>query len=278
MLVIKKVLVPIDLSGRSGPAVEHGVNIAEHFKAEVIFLHVVPPITSDAAQASGYPDGITPTEDTEKKLDEILAAFLEKTAPGATGERIVVRGDPATVITHVAKKRDVQLMVMPTTGGGAFRRYVMGSVTARVLDASACTILTGLHVESISAFEPRPYHRVGCAVDLRGSSSDALQQAQGFASVYGANVIAIHAVSPHESSMESGTIEGARALLKRLLKEAGIDSEPVVEIGSPEEILLKTAREQALDLLVAERRGPGGVEFDVIRKSPCPVLSVCCGE
>ena len=42
LLEIKKILVPVDFSGRSSAAAEHAVVMANHFHSDLIFAHVIP--------------------------------------------------------------------------------------------------------------------------------------------------------------------------------------------------------------------------------------------
>ena len=293
MLKIQRILVPVDLSSRSGPAVRHGVNIAKHFNADLIVLHAIPSLPYDAALAGGYPGAFTwsPSPDSEKRLDQILANFLEETVPGHSFERIVARAEPAELITRIVEERDIDLIVMPTSGRGAFRRFILGSVTTKVLNDVDCPVLTGAHVDGISAFALTPYNKVACAVDLGEHSAQVLSKGKDFAAAYRADMTAIHAISalaespvfsakgsaPPESSLK----QRAESETERLLDEANVSAESVVEYGSPEEIIPKIVDSADIDLLVVGRHGSEGNlsgllthAYGLIRKSPCPVLSV----
>ena len=79
-------------------------------------------------------------------------------------------------------------VVMPTHGHGAFRRFVLGSVTAKVLHDVHCPVLTGAHVEEIAPYSPQPYRHVACAVDLSEQSQKALCWAAEFAAAYKAKL------------------------------------------------------------------------------------------
>lgn len=293
MLKLRKILVPVDLSSRSGPAVKHGVNIAKHFNADLIVLHAIPSLPYDAALAGGYPGGLawSPSPNSAQRLDEILADFLEKTVPGHSVERIVARAEPAELIARIVAERGIDLIVMPTSGRGAFRRFILGSVTTKVLNDVDCPVLTGAHVDGISAFALKPYKKVGCAVDLGEHSAHVLDTGKDFAAAYRAGITAIHAISAlSESPVFSAKgsdppvtslKERAESETERLLEEANVSAESVVEYGSPEEIIPKIVESADVDLLVVGRHGSEGNlngllthAYGLIRKSPCPVLSV----
>src|SRR5271165_1486358 len=77
---------------------------------------------------------------SRRNLDSFLAAEFP---PGAT-QRILLSGDAATQIAEVARTGKFDLIVMPTHSG-RFRRMLLGSTTAKVLNDAACTVLTTQH-------------------------------------------------------------------------------------------------------------------------------------
>ncbi len=92
------------------------------------------------------------------------SAFLAAEFPPDTHPRIVTAGDAATEIARIAREGKFDLIVMPTHTG-FFRRMLLGSTTAKVLDDADCPVLTSTHAETIA---PRPLeHREWlCAIDL----------------------------------------------------------------------------------------------------------------
>src|SRR5690606_2324794 len=128
MLAIRKILVPVDLSARSGPAVQHGVNIAKHFNADVLVLHAIPGHPYNPVLASGYPGGLAPDPpDQEACLDELLVEFLEEAVPGYATEHLVIKAEPVAVIKRIVGERQIDLIVMPTSGHGLLRNFILGS-------------------------------------------------------------------------------------------------------------------------------------------------------
>lgn len=292
MTKIRKILVPIDFSDRSGPAIEHGVNIAKHFNAETVFLHAVPGLPYQAAFASSLPGGLlwTPGPELEQDLSERLRDLVESVVPGHSGERLVVKGPVDSVITGTVKKLGIDLVVMPTAGAGPFRRFLLGSVTAKVLNDTDCPVLTGPHVEAIEAFALRPYRRIGFAVDLDEDGRRVAQAAADFAAAYRGELTAVHALptiamggdgafgSPQMAEM---AMTHARDQLTQLLNGVDSQGEIVIEQGPPEKVVPRIAKEKELDLLVIGRHGKdgllGGVQthaYGIIRHAECPVLSV----
>jgi hypothetical protein len=75
-------------------------------------------------------------------------------------------GDPAEVILRAAEEERINLIVMPTRGYGPFRRFLLGSVTAKFCMTRGARVFTGKHVAGVESRSPTPDQRVACAVDL----------------------------------------------------------------------------------------------------------------
>ena len=58
MITIKKILVPVDLTGVSVPAIGYATSLARAHDAEVILFHVIPVETLKDGFAGGYGDGL----------------------------------------------------------------------------------------------------------------------------------------------------------------------------------------------------------------------------
>ncbi len=291
MFKIRKILTPIDFSDRSPPAVVHAVNIAKHFNAEVIFFHAVPTVPYDAAFASGFPAGFfwNLGVDAERHLGAKLDALVEEIVPGHPGERIIASGSPAPLIRDAVEKYDVDLIVMPTSGAGPFRRLLLGSTTAKVLNDVECPVFTGSHVENIDAFALRPYKRIGCAIDLRSDADRLLRCASDFAAAYRADVLAIYAIPaipdrgevPEAPRLTTLLREHAKQRTLKLVKNAQLEVPVIIGSGEPREAVKTVSQEQDLDLIVVDRQNElglfGGLNnntYGIIANASCPALTV----
>ena len=79
----------------------------------------------------------------QRDLDQALRPELD----GIAVTRLLLRGDPAQEIVKTARDRNAGLIVMSTHGHGPFYRFLLGSVTAKVLHESHCPVWTGAHLE-----------------------------------------------------------------------------------------------------------------------------------
>ena len=63
------------------------------------------------------------------------------TAAGVGVHRVAEMGDPATVILEVARREAVELIVVGSHGKSGFERFLLGSVSSRVVDHAPCDVL-----------------------------------------------------------------------------------------------------------------------------------------
>jgi nucleotide-binding universal stress UspA family protein len=150
MLKLKTILVPVDFSPRSAPIAEHAVHMAERFGSALILAHVKEP-TAYRYATYGLP-GDTGAIDASLDRDsrEQLAALVRQVSLGKPIETVDVSGDPAQQIKELIEQRHADLVMMATHGYGTFRRFILGSVTAKVLHDTGCAVFTGTHVPEVA--------------------------------------------------------------------------------------------------------------------------------
>lgn len=289
MLQINTVLAPVDFSEQTRPSVGHALNLAQHFDAATVLCHAVPS-AQYAVAMEGIPIPAVHDEEMEKRLSKQLDALAQEVAPQRDLETVVETGDPVKTIQSVAKEKSADLIVMPTRGYGPFRRFLLGSVTSKVLDGAECPVFTGTHLEDAPPFDPQSIQRVGCAVDLGERSEEVLKWAAEFAASYDAKLTVIHASpSMQAASASAPMVAGsnqeladlARTGLEKLVGKLGADVPVVVESEPIEALIRRVHEEQAIDVLIIGRHNDDGLlgklqphAYSIIRESPCPVISV----
>ncbi|MGO8708026.1 MAG: universal stress protein, partial [Terracidiphilus sp.] len=150
MGLITNILFPVDFSSSCvamGPYVKRA---AAMFGARISLIYVFDP-----ASYSGWEEFVRgPVEIADEHRQvahKRLDAFLAKEFPVSHHPRILAKGDPAKQIAETAR-HGFDLIMMPTHSG-TFRRTLLGSTTAKVLNDVDCPVATSLHAESIA---PRP--------------------------------------------------------------------------------------------------------------------------
>ena len=288
MLALTKILVPVDFSDRSVAAVRYARNLACHFHGELVLMHVLPSIPYEmggfefggVVMAEGFADRVA---EARAELDQFLGAELI----GQKVCRIVLEGDPARQIVDYAHRSDVKLIVMPTRGYGPFRRFLLGSVTAKVLHDADCPVLTSVHMEEDDLEAVRPT-KIVCAVDMGPQSSKALNWADQLAQEFNGELVLVHATPLGESHFDDAfdpewrtTVEGRmREKLSELA--AGVHAAAMItESGNPADVVAETAERFGAHLVVIGRSEADGMfgrlranAYAIIRQSPCPVVSV----
>ncbi|HJR40914.1 MAG TPA: universal stress protein [Gemmatimonadaceae bacterium] len=81
-----------------------------------------------------------PDEATARLLLEEVRRTLEP-PPGVTIEDVVMFGDPAHAVLTFAAEQDVDLIACGMHGYSAFERFLVGSVSTRLLRSSHCSVL-----------------------------------------------------------------------------------------------------------------------------------------
>ena len=135
MSKLNRLLVPVEFSPRCRGAVQYAEALSAHYHSEIVLLHVViPPLANFSSfEAMAYASaGDLAREIAEQRTVE-LDKFPCKVPVDSSLRRVVLEGDPTDTIVDFASREKCNLIVMPTRGYGPFRRFLLGSVTAKVL-------------------------------------------------------------------------------------------------------------------------------------------------
>ena len=291
MLSLKTILVPIVFADTSRQVVHEAAWLARRFHAEMILLHVVTPFSYPVGMLEGGHE-ITARDlhahiiqQSQKLLDETLQSEFD----GIQVTRMLLRGDAAEEIVKTARSRDVGLIVMSTRGHGAFYRFLLGSVTGKILHESPCPVWTGAHLEEASARE-FSIRNVLCSVDLTQHSRHTASLGAGMAAAVDAKLSLVHITGgvevfgpggSHVDTAWKETIVGfASTEIAKLQQDIGTKAEVIIESGNVPELLNRAAEQTNADVLVIGHSpvyghlGENGNGYGIIRASRIPVLSV----
>ncbi len=274
----RKILFPVDFSARCTAAAKMVETYADHFKAHLTLLHVVEPIM--------YTD--LPIDATSI-AEEQLKSYLPDSFQNTDVERVLLHGDAAHKVVDFAHDGKFSLIMLPTHGYGRFRRFILGSVAAKVLHDARCPVWTGAHIEHIANHDELHFRNIACAVDLGKQSCAAMRWAGLFAHEFGARLTIVHAVPtakdhPNvycDQDWKFELLRGAKEKIQNLLRSLSLEAEISV---IPDEVpfaVSTTAVHSNADLLVIGRSVEDGMlgrlrtnAYSIIRQSPCPVVSV----
>ena len=293
---IRHILCPTDLSEVAPGAFAHAAALARHHKAEVELAYVHEPLLPGPAGPPTCP----PWAVLDPEVRGRLQAALEALAALAADVPVRFGVYEARVVPQILARAagwPAHLVVMGTHGRGGFERWVLGSVTERVLRKATCPVLTVPPYAPAPPAAGPPFGRVVCAVDFSAPSLAAARYALGLTRETGAALTLVHVVEwPVED--ERGTrLAGfdvpeyrrylERDALDRLRRLAGEDErahpvEPRIAGGRPWQEILRVVEEREADLVVMGVRGRSAVDLalfgstthHVVRGASCPALVV----
>jgi nucleotide-binding universal stress UspA family protein len=277
MPFLSRILLPVDFSERSVGAAHYAGSLACHCAAELTLMHVlIPPQYEFGAVDVAGSMLAELCRDRVAQANQDLDCFLASDLAGLCVRRLVLEGDPSGTIVEYAHREQIDLIVMPTHGYGPFRRFILGSNTAKVLHDADCPVWTGVHLEDAPAALSIPIGNILCAVDLGPQSSRALGWAARMAQEFGARLTLLHATTCGPEAHQ-----GAGEELRRLRSSAGAEADVALETGEPARVICAAADRLKADVLVIGRGSAAGVfgrlrtnSYAIIRQSPCPVVSV----
>ena len=284
---LAKILLPVDFSERSALAVRYARELALHFRSELILAHVLPPLHSEFGMEIAGSMLVDVYRSRTDQAERDLNAFELDALTGLNVRRLLLHGDPASKIVELAHEEHVDLIAMPTHGYGQFRRFILGSNTAKVLHDADCPVWTGVHIEEAPPVAA-PFARILCAVDLGPQSARTLAWASWLQREFHGHLTLIHAIAAHAEALDepdlswrTGIREIAEEELLRLQRETGAEADLLLEAGEPTRIICSAAARVGAGTVVIGRGSAAGNfgrlrtnSYAIIRQSPCPVVSV----
>jgi len=142
MFDVDKIICPTDFSDPSYEGLKKAIEIAEHFTAELILVHIISPIPNIMGTAS--PTGFHlpgVLEEMEKQATQKIEADAADQIPDHIRSKTIVKiGRAAEQIVQTALEKKAEIIVMATHGQSGWQRFVSGSVTERVVRMATCPV------------------------------------------------------------------------------------------------------------------------------------------
>jgi universal stress protein A len=143
MLPIRRILAPTDFSDVSVETVVRASELADHFGAELLVAHVIPPVPTLPSdphfnfEVPAYQDALR--ESAQQRLSETVRSLVDR---GIRTRTMVTHGDPAREIVRIARDEDADLIVIATHGLTGWQHIVFGSVAEKVVRTADRPVLT----------------------------------------------------------------------------------------------------------------------------------------
>jgi len=136
----KRIVVPLDGSKLAEQALPHAMAQAEKFGAELVLLQVLEPLPDVTFSAP------VTVRSAERRSAELAREYLEAVAARITVSGVAVRteqleGRPYVEIVRYAEEQGADMIVISTRGQSGFSRWLLGSVTDRVVRGATVPVL-----------------------------------------------------------------------------------------------------------------------------------------
>lgn len=132
------IIVPLDTSDVSSRALATAAKLAGAFGSKVTLLVVLDTAVQNGLRDAAASENISIERAAESYLGPIVEDLKSSSIDAAT--RIIDASDPASVITDTAADLGADLIVMCTHGRTGPGRWLLGSVTDRVLRSTTVPV------------------------------------------------------------------------------------------------------------------------------------------
>ncbi|MFM1876922.1 MAG: hypothetical protein RL266_2659, partial [Bacteroidota bacterium] len=137
---IERIVVPTDFSESAYVAIDHAVDIAKRFGAQIKLVHVLEKGAYQGIFAPSKKTEYSELEEAQQKLQED-ANNLENRS-GVSVSQEVVRGRIYDEIVKAAEEAEADLIVMGTHGTSGWEEFFVGSNAFKVVTQSSCPVLS----------------------------------------------------------------------------------------------------------------------------------------
>lgn len=298
---IQRILLPTDLSEFSALALRHALALARKFKARLKVVYILPRLAPVGEEMFLSGTWAAPAEVWRRAEDDVKAFMASAREARIDYELEIREGDAWREILAAAEEMPADLVVMGTHGRSGPERFVLGSVSEKLVRRLPCPVMTVGHEEGRTWEAPGLVSRVLCATDFSESSDRALDFALALAESHGAEVTLFHSIEympdlgearyrpvvpdpdPLRKEIERGAAERLKETIDARRDEfTGVEVTSRLGVGRAYKEILRAAADERADLIVIGAQGHGLIEHllsgsnaqHVIRKASCPVLTV----
>jgi nucleotide-binding universal stress UspA family protein len=291
------ILCATDFSDFSNHTISYGVVLAKEFEAKLFVSHVI-----DLSSVAIYGEFQLDPVGQQNRIMEDADAQLKKLAGGQaiSWEPLITVGKPADEISRAVEEKDIDLVITATRGRSGLKRIILGSVTERLMRTLCCPLLvvnSPEHKFVSVADQAVQVEKILVGCDFSPDSGQAFNHALSLAQEFQAELHLAHVIEPptqpdlnrEDTPVSEEIQQDYRDLLSRKLKEmVPVEARnwctPKTSLleGQPYEEIVSYAESKDIDMIVLGVRGHGLVKTlflgsttdRVVRRSPCPVLSV----
>ena len=296
------ILIPVDLSEASVPALRFAQDMAKSYEARLVLLHVVDEAPAiwrfgwpGATRASSSPNHDAVDSSFEKWLASVGADRLPH-------ERRIAAGGAGAEIVRVARELPADFVVLATHGNTGLQARFMGGTAYQVLRAVRCPVASikppgfgdvllrmweGIQLFGDSDEAAEEIHRHATfppatilhPTDFSEASQHATRVAARMASHTGARLVVLHV--DHDHPLPDVTEKLAQVGMQVEAMGAA-PPQTVTRRGDPSSEVLRESIHCTADIVVMGSEGIGGLSVlsvgstaaRVVRQASCPVVTL----
>src|SRR6056297_2585448 len=285
------ILLPFDGSEGAAEVLHHASELAHWADATIQILYVADTTRDSVTVVGG--EAIDVLERKGKEIVEEAAKTLDTL--GVPYSTDVIQGNPAPTIADYAERYNQDIVVMPTHGREGISRYLIGSVSEKVVRLSSVPVLTvRMQPDETLSF---PYENILVPTDGSSAATHAAEHTLSLAASLDATVHVLSVVDdttlgPDVRSTVSGkeSEEAATDAVESVISAAethGVtNTVRHIEHGTPAEVILDSIESNDIHVVgmgTTGRRGTdrillGSVAEKTVRSAPVPVVTVAKPE
>jgi nucleotide-binding universal stress UspA family protein len=286
-----------DFSKLAEEVVAYGITLAKEFNAKLVVCHVV-----DFPTVSMYGEAVAGPIEHQNRFMDYAKSEISRLIGDASidSQAIVTLGNTTEEISRLVTEFNADLVITATHGRSGLKRFFLGSVTERLMRTLPCPLLVlrGSEDGKESKLQNFPFKKILVGCDFSSDSDLAFNNSLSMAQEFESELHVVHVVEPtgYKDLFKMPADQGDKFkqdlfdMIKGRLKSM-VPSEALnwltlhthLLVGKPYEEIIRYAEINDIDLIVLGIRGHGMVEDllvgsttdRVIRRAPCPVLSIC---
>ncbi|MFC6723602.1 universal stress protein [Halobium palmae] len=283
----ENILLPFDGSEGASEVLHHASEIAHWADATIHVLYVADTTRDSVTVVRG--ETVDTLEQEGEEIVEEAAKTLDTLA--VSYETDVVQGNPAPTIVEYAERYDLDLVVMPTHGREGVSRYLIGSVSEKVVRLSSVPVLTvRMQPDETLVF---PYENVLIPTDGSAAATYAADHLLELAAALDATVHVLSVVDDTSlgldvrsevsgKDLEETATDAVDTVVSKAEARGVTKTVRHVEYGSPVEEILGSIESNvihAVGMGTTGRRGTdrillGSVAEKTVRSAPVPVMTL----
>lgn len=283
MVNIKNILCPVDFSEFSAKAFDYAYSLARRYDAKLYLEHAIRPLTEYSYHVPQTWAHEYYEESKRTSAVELRKMITRQATNGFKPEVLVQIGFPAETILDFAQKQTIDLIVMGTHGLRGTDRWMMGSVTEKVIRKAGCPVLAvrkPIHdfVAPKETDDPVQLRKLLLATDFSDHSQRAFAYAISLAMEYNAELTLLHVLEDVPRDEELSTVTAR--LIRELEAPVPADArnwctiKSTVRVGKPYQEIIQLALDSQTDLIVLGVRGRSGADLTLLGSTTHRVLQL----